>query len=409
MRTYRRIRIAAVATSVLAILFTSSCAAVWQDSTPEQEVVLIGVDLELSGDDAALGMIFHDAMELRVEQLNRQGILGDRRLELTVRDNHSDPGTSAANVADLAADAAVAAVITGGCVPCLLASVDSINDAQLPVISLAAADAVARPVDERRSIFQLAPTTADTASVIGRELTAAGVETVALVATEDEYGSDGLAAMNSVATRADLEVVVEAQLSADSEDLGAVAGEIAEFRPEPEAFVPGTEEQPPGADAVVVWGLAPFGRQVAAGLREAGYEGPLYLDHAAADELFLSGAESAALTGATMVFTETLVIDEVIATSPAKTARKTWVNDYTARYGTYHAAASFAADAIGLVVAAVNQVNSTDRAAIRTALESMQVDGLSGPLRITPENHASLLPQALTTVVARADRWRLGG
>jgi branched-chain amino acid transport system substrate-binding protein len=40
-------------------------------------------------------------------------------------------------------------------------------------------------------------------------------------------------------------------------------------------------------------------------------------------------------------------------------------------------------------------------------LETSQTDGLAGPIRLTPDNHSGLMPQALTLLVARSGRWRL--
>jgi branched-chain amino acid transport system substrate-binding protein len=389
------------------VSLASACAPAATDAG--QEVVVIGADLELSGDGAALGAIYRNALELRVDQINRQGALPGRQLQLVVRDNRTDSATSAVNIADLAADPSVAAIITGGCVPCLLASVDVINAAGVPTIALAGADAVANPVSEREHIFKLGPNADDTAAALIQELIRAGVRTLALVTTDDDYGSDGRQQIIDRVARAGIEVVVDARLDDDLSDLPAVAEAVAGYVPEPvNPFAPPTEA-PSGPDGVLAWGFTPFAGQVAASLRGAGYGGALYLDPGAADELFLSTATDTALTGASMIFIETMVIDEVIATSPAKAARKNWFNDYSARYGTYHGFASFGADAVQLVVSAINQVDSTDRALIRAALETSQIDGLSGPLRMTPENHSGLLPQALTTLVARGDRWRLAG
>jgi branched-chain amino acid transport system substrate-binding protein len=103
-----------------------------------------------------------------------------------------------------------------------------------------------------------------------------------------------------------------------------------------------------------------------------------------------------------------LVIDTIIATSPAKVARRQWFDDYTARHGGYTAPASFAADAIQLLADAVAE-GATGREGIRGSLETVQVDGLSGPIRLTPDNHSGLLPQALTVLVARAGRWYPAG
>src|SRR5687768_16443925 len=102
-------------------------------------------------------------------------------------------------------------------------------------------------------------------------------------------------------------------------------------------------------------------------------------------------------------------MDDVIATTPAKAARKQWFEAYTARYGAYHGQASFAADALDLVVAAVGQAGTTNRTSVRNVLESMETDGLSGPIRLTPANHSGLMPQALEMLVAKGGRWRLLG
>jgi branched-chain amino acid transport system substrate-binding protein len=40
-------------------------------------------------------------------------------------------------------------------------------------------------------------------------------------------------------------------------------------------------------------------------------------------------------------------------------------------------------------------------------MENAQFDGVSGPLRFTPEQHSGLMPQALISVVAQENRWRV--
>ena len=122
--------------------------------------------------------------------------------------------------------------------------------------------------------------------------------------------------------------------------------------------------------------------------------------------MFIPQEAAAATDQATMVFTQILAIDDVIATTPAKAARKQWFRDYTSRYGSYSGVAAFAADAADLIADAVTKVGA-DRVRLRDVLETSQIDGLSGPIRLTPDNHSGLMPQALTLLVARSGRWRL--
>jgi len=398
-----------VAAVVLGTLVVSvaGCSAIADE--PAAAPVRIAADLELTGDGSALGTVYRNALELRVEQVNQQRLLGDRRLELDVLDNRSDPATSAGNIEQLSADDGLTAIITGACAECVVAAVDTINGRGLPTISLAAPTTISEPVDQRQYVFKLGPNPDHTASALTGAL--AGVDTIGLVTTADQYGADGLAEMTAATDRVDIEIVVHEEVGGDG-DLSAAAGRIAAFQPEPaDPGLPADPAAEPqvGPDAVVVWTYPSLAGEVATSLRGAGYEGPLYLDAVAAGDLFLTGASRGALSGATMVFTETMVMDEVVATSPAKAARKTWFRDYTARFGTYHAASSFAADAVALVVAAVNRSGSTNRVLVRDSMEISQLDGLSGPLKLTPSQHSGLMPQALTLLTVRGDRWRLGG
>jgi branched-chain amino acid transport system substrate-binding protein len=146
-------------------------------------------------------------------------------------------------------------------------------------------------------------------------------------------------------------------------------------------------------------------------LRTAGYQGRIVLDATAAGDVFLS-QQAGAVAGntTTLVFTPTLAIDDVIATTPANSARKQWFSDYTAQYGSYYAQSSFAADAVQLIANAVARSGSaTNREAVRSAMETVQFDGLSGPIRMAPNSHTGLMPQALTLLSARNGRWRLAG
>jgi branched-chain amino acid transport system substrate-binding protein len=406
--TRRKLRFAWIALSSLMLLVTS-CTAIGVSDQSSDEVVVIAADLELTGDGAALGAIYRNALELRVDQVNERGLLGNRVLELDIRDNRTDPTTSMANLTDFAADDSVAAIITGGCAACVLAGLEIINDAGVPTISLAGPEDVASPAAERRYVFKLGPNPKDSASALMAELGRADARTVALLASDDAYGNDGLEELAALAEVTDIEIALQKLVPDDEEAMRSAVDEIAAFEVADEfpTILPGTADDGTSSlDAVVIWAYFPLASVFAVDLRDAGFEGPLFLDPAAADDLFLTGATARALADATLIFTETFVIDQMIATSPAAAARKTWFNDYSARYGTYHAFASFAADAIDLVVNAINRVDSTDRELIRGIIERTQMDGLSGPIRLTPDNHSGLTSLALTTLVVRGDRWR---
>lgn len=376
--------------------------------------MLIGVDLPTSGEASDLGEVYSRALQLRVEQVNQQGLLRGRRLSLEVMDNRSDSDTSKANIQKLASNPDVRAIITSGCEECAEEIAQIVNDAGVPTVALAASAGFSEPVEERQYLFKIGPNAGHDASLLANELVRAEVDTVALAATDDAYGAEGLAQMETALQGTDIEIVLTEQLVASEDSLRSSAERIASYLPQPPVLSelglpPDLSAQEPGPDAVVIWAFDPVAGDFTEALHAAGYSGSLYLDAVAATDPFLTGASGAAYNNAVMVFTETLVIDEVIATSPAKAARQTWFRDYTSRFGTYHAFSSFGADTIQLLVEAINQAGVAERNTLRDAIEGARFDGFTGPMRMTPLNHSGLRPQALTTLVVRGDRWRLSG
>src|SRR5262249_30386344 len=159
-------------------------------------------------------------------------------------------------------------------------------------------------------------------------------------ASKDAYGIDALTAMTKAANKASLEVGNPAELAAGANPAD-VATRFAGDRP----------------DGVIVLAWPAAAAATVRALRTAGYKGRIALDATAAGPLFLAGDNGQ--YGESLVFTQTLAIDDVIATTPAKAAQKQWFEDYTARYGSYQAQASFAADAVQIIVDSVDRIGSS--------------------------------------------------
>lgn len=387
MRPTRSVIFSAVASATLLVSATG-CGSL-SEAVENKEDIVIAADLELSGAAAAVGTAYDRALRLKVEQINAAGVLDGRKIRLEVRDNRSDKTLSASNIGEFTNDSSVSAIITGSCTDCILASAKTANDKKMPTVSLAPATDVTNPVAERQYIFKIGPNPLDDAAVIASELRrTSSIRNVGLLTTEDQYGSDGVAAMKNELDAADsVRVSAEATIKPTDTDVSQAVRQVL-------------DEQP---DALVVWAYSEQAQRVAAAARDQGYRDPIILDAAAAGDLFLAGS----VTNTTLIFTQTMAIDDVIATNPAKAARKQWFRDYTSRYGSYFGPASFAADALQLIVDAMNRTGGTNRDEVREAMETVQVEGLSGAIRITPANHSGLMPQALVALTAASGRWRL--
>ena len=385
MRFPRRLTASAVVSTMLAAGLAGCTSD--DDSAGDVTEVVIGADLA-SG--SAVDTAYARALQLKIEQINASGTLGDRRLVLRIQDNRSDPTASLRNISTFADDPAVAAVVTGICGECVVGAVKTINDKKLPTIGLAAADEVASPVADRRFVFKLGPNSQDSNAAVVAELVRTRTKRVGILYADDDYGNAGNGDLVEELAKSGIEVTAKSRVKPTATDITQAVGTLADTEPDALIFLVGPDQAPTAA----------------IGAKAAAFKGRVYFDAAAAGDMFIPQDASAATEKATLVFTQILAIDDVIATTPAKAARKQWFRDYTSRYGSYSGVAAFAADAADLIAEAVAKVG-TDRVRLRDVLETSQIDGLAGPIRLTPDNHSGLMPQALTLLVARSGRWRL--
>ncbi len=380
MRLPRRLT-ASVAASALLVTALTGCDS--DTETADTTSIVIGADL------AAADFAYARGLQLKVEQVNASGVLGSRKLVLRVQDNRSDPTASLRNISTFAKDPTVAAVITGACDLCVVGAAKTINDQKIPTIALAAADEVTTPVESRRYVFKLGPNSTDSTAAIVSELTRRKAKSAALLYADDLYGRGAHRKLELQLKNAGITPTSRA-VKPTATEISQTVGTLTDAAPDALVVLTGTDQAMLAATSA----------------KTAGFTGGVYFDAAAAGDLFLPQAAASATDKTTMVFTQILAIDDVIATTPAKSARKQWFRDYTSRYGSYSGVASFAADAVELIADAVGKVGG-DRQRIRDVLETSQTDGLSGPIRLTPDNHSGLMPQALTLLVARSGRWRL--
>ncbi|WP_433649029.1 ABC transporter substrate-binding protein [Micromonospora zamorensis] len=392
MSPIRSATIAALASAVVATTLTGcQFGGAEQDTSP----IVIAADLELSGAAAPVGRAYQRALELKRDQLNASGALNNRKIELKVKDNRSDSAESLRNIVDFSSDSQVSAIIMGGCNECAVGAVGTINEKRIPTIALAASGAIASPVADRRYVFKLGPNAVDSAAALTTELRRNNIRKVGMLVSDDDYGREGATALRSELDKAKI-TLREQKVKTTDTDVSQQVRQLTSGKP----------------DALVFWTPPEQATLAATSASQTTFRGSLFFDAGAAGDLFL-GEAAKATERATLIFTQTMVIDDVIATTPAKAARRQWFQDYTARFGGYNGSSSFAADAIQLIadaeLRAGGEIGKVDRDGLRDVLETSQMDGLSGPIRMTPDNHSGLMPQALTTLVARNGRWRLAG
>jgi branched-chain amino acid transport system substrate-binding protein len=384
----RRARPAVALISALFLLVTG-CAAEKEVAAAGDEIP-IGVNIELTGPASLLGASYKNALELVVADINADGVLGGKKLKLVVRDNKSDPAEATRVAKTLWANEKIVAMVGPGVSPTSVPVAQEAERRQVPLVSMASSGAVVNPVSERRYAFKTSPNNDDMAAVQVREITARGLRKVAYLAPANAYGDASEDAFLAAARQGGLQVVGVERFNDKDKDYTVPVAKLVARRPQ----------------AFAVAAISPQSSLVAKAIRNAQFAGPVIFEGGAGAELFLEGAGEAS-EGMHMVHPAILAIDEVAATSPEVLARKAFFRDYSQRYGQFSGFASYAADALHLIVRAIEDADSADPVKIRDALERQRYDGLTGRFVFSDRYHGGVAGNALTVVTVRNGKWVL--
>lgn len=353
------------------------------------DTIKIGVNIELSGPAAVQGAAYRNAVEQVAERVNEDGVLDGKQIELVIRDNKSDPTESLQVTKQMVQNDDVAAVVGGGSSPTTLSMIDYVQSAGVPIVSMGSSDAIVNPPAERNWVFKTPAGTQLAMDVLLEELQEEDITRVGFISVDNPYGDAGLQVFQNSAPEAGLEVVGTEKFQDSDRDYTSIVTKLVSQQPE----------------AIVVWAIPPGAGIVAQNIASSGFEGQKYFDPGAGAELFIDGAGQAA-EGAQVVHPAVLVADQVDEAAN-KEEMTQFYERYREEHGEYSGFASYAADALGMIVAAIEEAGSADRKAIRDALDTLEYTGVTGVYNMTPENHGALDPESLVMVTVENGEWQL--
>lgn len=353
--------------------------------------IKIGVDIELSGPASVQGEAYQRAVQLVAEQVNGRGGVLNRQVELVIRDNKSDPAEALQVAKSLVERDKVVGLVGGGSTPTTLSLADFVETSQIPTVSMGSSGQIVNPPDRRRFVFKTPANTGQVIEVMAKDMAARGIKRIALLSVNNAYGDAGLNGLQEAAPANGLTLVDSEKFEATDRDFTTQVTKLKGASP----------------DALVVWAIPPGAGIAAKNAKDLDLGKPVYFDAGAGAELFLQGAGDAA-EGIYMVHPKVLVADQ-ITSAPNKQAMDDFHQAYTARHGTYSGFASYAADALNLLLEAIAKAGTTEGAKVRDALEQLSYSGITGQFQMAADNHTGLATDSLTVVTVRDGKWALAG
>ena len=239
--------------------------------------IFLGQSAAFSGPAAELGIQFHQGARIWFDQVNAQGGVAGKTIEIKNLDDGYEPDRCAANTLKLIGEDVFALFGYIG-TPTSLAALPLLSKAQVPFIApFTGAMGLREPFNKQ--VFHLRASYNDETALIVRQLTNLGLKKIAVFYQNDAYGKAGLDGVTLALSKMDLKPVAQATVERNSVDVAAAVRTI----------------NAAGPDAVVQISAYKSCAAYIRAARKAGYGGTFYNvsfvgTQALADELGKDGA-----------------------------------------------------------------------------------------------------------------------
>lgn len=176
--------------------------------------IILGQSAAFTGPAAQLGIQFHSGAKVWFDQLNAQGGVFGRTIEIRKLDDGYEPERCAANTRKLI-DEDVFALFGYIGTPTSLAALPMVNKAQVPFIApFTGAMGLREPFS--RQVFHLRASYNDETALIVKQLTTLGLKKIAVFYQNDAYGKAGLDGVTLALAALKLKPVAQATVERNS-------------------------------------------------------------------------------------------------------------------------------------------------------------------------------------------------
>lgn len=364
----RRTRLLQFAAAASLLLVTAGCSGGLgggaDDGASDDGPIKLGMLAPFSGSESAFGEYMQNGAQLAVNEVNADGGVLGRDLELVVEDDACDATTAVAGANKLVTDG-IAASVGGYCSGATLPTMPIFDEAGIPMV-IPAANSNELVEQGLPGVFLINGTGTQQAAAAVQYSENIGAATVAAIDDATAYSADLAASFVEQGTDAGLDVAFEATVTPGENDYSAVATQLA-------------TEQP---DLVYWTGYYQEGGLIARQAKDAGYDGVFLVGDGSVDAKFAEIAGEGYTDAVVGTFTQTPdMID----------GAEGWIADYTELAGAAPGPYSTQSyDAVRVMAQAIEDAGSTDFDEVVAALEGLKdFDTFAGPLTFTDDHTLS--------------------
>ena len=356
-----------VVLGVLLVIFLSGAFA------QAAEPLKIGAILSVTGPASFLGAPEARTLEMLVAETNKKGGVMGRQIQLIVKDSGASPEKAISFAKQLIDEEKVFAII-GPSTSGETMKIKSIaEEGKTILLSCAAAEEIVVPV--AKYVFKTPQKDRDVVIRIFQEMKKMKISRIGVLSSNTGFGKGGKGQIETLAPQHGITIVANEVYDKAASDLTAEV----------------TKLKAANVEAIVNWSIEPAQAIAIKNARQIGLKVPIFLSHGFGNIKYVEIAGAAA-EGVLFPAGRLLVVDVLPKNHPQKAILVKYTKDYESHYK--DEASTFgghAYDAFIILMKGIEKAKSTDKEAVRTAIENLKgFVGTAGIFNFSPPDHNGL-------------------
>lgn len=352
--------------------------------------IKIGVVASVTGGASFLGEPERNTLVMLEDQINASGGILGKELELIIYDDETE-----VNKAVLAADRLirrdrVQAGIGGTTSGNTLAIMNNFARAQIPLVSMAAAEKIVNPVNPW--VFKTPQSDRHAVTRILNHTKDQGYQNIAILTVSDGFGQAGREVLRELVPEMGMNLVADEIFGPRDTDMTSQLTRIRNQSP----------------DAIICWGTNPGPAVITRNRQQLRLDIPLYMSHGVASRRFIELAGEAA-EGLLLPLGRLAVAEQIPEDHPQKELLLDYIAQYEERFNApVSSFGGYAWDALMLIKKAIEMGESTDPKSIRDNLEKIQgFIATGGTFNLSPQDHNGLDESSFVMAVIEDQDWKI--
>jgi len=372
-----------VVSAVLLAVFLSGAFA------QAAEPIKIGAILSVTGPASFLGAPEARTLEMLVAEANAKGGVMGRPIQLIIKDSGASPEKAFSFAKQLIDEEKVFAIIGPSTSGETMKIKSVAEEGKTILLSCAAADAIVDPV--AKYVFKTPQKDSDAILKIFEQMKKMKISRIAVLSSNTGFGGSGKGQIEKLAPQHGITIAANEVYDKAASDLTAEVTKI----------------KAANVQAIVNWSIEPAQAIVIKNARQIGLKIPIFQSHGFGNIKYVEAAGEAA-EGVMFPAGRLLVADVLPKKNPQRELLLKYKKDYMS-FCSGEECSTFgghAYDAFLILVKGIEKAKSTDKEAVRTAIENLKgVVGTAGIFNFSPTDHSGLNIDAFEMLVVKKGKF----